>query len=265
MDANILQRIVATKQQELARARAQRPLEGVRRAAETAPPPRDFYAAVSAAGAPVRVIAEIKRASPSAGLIREDFDPVAIARTYAEAGAAALSILTDETYFQGSLAFIADVKAAVSLPALRKDFILDDYQVLEARAAGADAILLIAAILTPPQIDAMSRLAAELGMATLLEVHTADELAGVRSLLIPDRRILLGINNRDLSRQVIDLSTTERLAAVAPPSITIVSESGISSAADVRRMIAAGARAILVGETLMRAPDIAARLRSLLS
>ena len=261
MSGTILQRILETKRTEVAAARAAAPLESLRAAALSAAAPRDFYTAVTAPP-PVRLIAEIKKASPSAGLIRADFDAVAIARTYEAAGAAALSVLTDGPFFQGRLGFIESVKAAVNLPVLRKDFLIDEYQLFESRAAGADAILLIAAALAPERIAQFSEIAAQLGMTTLIEVHDHAELQAIRRLLDRERRILLGINNRDLATQQIDLSTVERLSASAP-GIAFVAESGLHSADDIARMQGAGACAVLIGEVFMRSPDIAAKVHSL--
>jgi len=261
MTGTILEKIVETKRREVAEAMRTRSMEHLRAAVEKAPPPRDFYGAIAAGGRDIRLLAEIKKASPSAGLIRPDFDPAAIARTYAECSAAALSVLTDRTYFGGCLSFIEQVKAAVPLPVLRKDFILDAYQVWESRAGGADAILLIAAILTPVQIEAWSRLACTLGMTTLIEVHTSYELDMIRVSIGPQYRALLGINNRDLRTQTTDLDVTERIAAALPPGTPFVSESGIKSRKDVLRLRRAGAAALLIGETFMRSADISAKVR----
>jgi len=213
---------------------------------------------------PPHLIAEIKKSSPSAGLIRPDFDPLAIARAYAASGAAALSVLTDRTYFSGDLSFIDSVKRVVALPVLRKDFIVDEYQIHESRAAGADAILLIAAILTAPQIESCAALAERLGMTTLIEVHDEEELSAVQRLLDPRRRILVGINNRNLATQTIDLSTTARLAARLPPGTPFVAESGLKTRDDVRAVRCAGACAVLIGESLLRADNIAAAVREIL-
>ncbi len=264
MPGTILERIVETKRAEIAQAKRARPPAELEAAMHRAPPPRDFYGRVTAAGGGIRLIAEIKKASPSAGLIRPDFDAVAIARTYQRCGAAALSVLTDRTYFRGELSFIEAVKEAVSLPVLRKDFIIDEYQVLESRAAGADAILLIESILSDEQVQAYSDLAGELQMASLVEVHDAGELGNVRHLIGSPRRTLLGINNRDLRTQTVDLSTTGRLAAELGPGVPFVSESGIKTAADVQELRSAGATALLIGETLMRAADIEAKVRELM-
>lgn len=263
----ILDQIVQTKRTEVAARKQGRPLADVQRAARDAQPARDFHAAL-AAPAPrgIHVIAEIKKRSPSAGLIRADFDPVAIAGIYHRHGASALSVLTDEHYFDGQLKYIEQVRSAVPLPVLRKDFTIDPYQIYEARAAGADAILLIGEVLSPSQIREMLALSDELGMSTLIEVHERATLAAVLSAvhLPTDQRVLLGINNRNLKIQRTDLATTERLARLVPPGTLLVSESGVKNPADVQRLIAAGAHALLVGETLMRAPDIGAALDTLL-
>ena len=264
MTGTILERIVETKREEIAEAKLQRPLAQLRIDAEQTPRPRDFYSATLGDGRKIRIIAEVKKASPSAGLIRSDFDPVAIARQYESAGASALSVLTDRTYFQGDLSFITAIKAAVTLPVLRKDFIVDAYQVYESRAAGADAVLLIAAILSKGRIDEWSRLAGELGMASLVEVHDEKELDAVRRFIGPDRRALLGINNRDLHVQQTDIQTTHRLARNLQPGTPFVAESGIKTGEDVRSLHRAGASALLIGESLLRAEDPGAKLAELL-
>ncbi len=260
----ILDRIVETKRGEVAERRRLSPLAALRSEIAAVSPARDFYAAVTQPTDGIRLIAEIKKASPSAGLIREDFDPVAMARLYEAAGASALSVLTDGPYFQGDLSYVAAAKDAVSLPVLRKDFIIDAYQIHESRAAGADAVLLIAAVLTPEQVDAWSRQAAELGMSSLIEVHDAAELEAVRPFAEPSRRAILGINNRDLHKQVTDLNTTRRLAALVDNGRPYVTESGIKTRQDVVLAIDCGAMAMLVGETLMREADPAAKIRELL-
>lgn len=265
--SNILDEIVAAKRAELAEARASRPHVEVVAAARDAEPPRDFYGALAAAPChDLHVIAEIKRRSPSAGLIRPDFDPAGIARTYHAGGASCLSVLTDGPYFDGRIEFIGEVKAAVPLPVLRKDFMVDAYQIHESRAAGADCVLLIGEVLPPPLLRELLDLACELGMTSLIEVHEAETLAGLRGYVdFPnDRRGLLGINNRNLKIQRTDLATTEKLAGMVPEGTILVSESGISTRADVQRLIAAGARALLIGETFMRAPDIGAKMRELM-
>jgi len=262
-----LDQIVETKRKEVARARGSRPLAGLKAAARDLPEPRDFHGAVAAPPARgVNLIAEIKRKSPSAGLIRPDFDPVSLARLYQAGGANALSVLTDEPYFDGRLEFIEKVKDAVPLPVLRKDFMIDAYQIYESRVAGADAILLIGEVLETQQLAEMLDLACELGMTSLIEVHEADTLARLQAAVgFPNhKRGLLGINNRNLKIQQTDLSTTESLAGMVGPGTIVVSESGIRTRRDVERLIRAGARALLIGETFMRAPDIAAKITELL-
>jgi indole-3-glycerol phosphate synthase len=263
MTGTILEKIVETKRAEVAEARRRLPLDVVRSSIDAVHPPRDFLTAITHGQRPIRLIAEIKKRSPSAGLIRDDFDPVVLARIYENAGTAALSVLTDATYFSGDLSFIAAVKQAVHLPVLRKDFLIDDYQIYESRAAGADAILLIAEILMPKQLETYSDVADRLGMAALVEVHDEAQLRRCLPLIAKRRRIILGINNRDLRLQCIDLDTTRRLARELPPGTPFVAESGIASRADVETMQAAGASALLVGETLMRAEDIPAKIREL--
>ena len=263
MSATILEEIVETKRREVADAKRAAPIESLHRVIAEAPAPRPFYSAVAGEN-DLSLIAEIKEASPSAGLIRSDFDPVSIAHCLEQAGAAALSVLTDRTFFQGELSFIAAIKGAVGLPVLRKDFVIDRYQIHESRAAGADAILLIAAILTVEQIDRWSRLACDLGMSSLIEVHNKQELDAVRDCLGADRRAILGINNRDLRVQRTDLQITHRLARELVPGMPFVTESGIRDRDDVLALERVGASALLVGETLMRADDIGRKVRELL-
>ncbi len=260
----ILASIVETKRAEVAAARRDRSVAEIEDAAKATPAPRDFYAAVTAHAGPIGLIAEIKKASPSAGLIRRDFDPIAIARIYEGSGADALSVLTDETYFSGQLSYVQAVKDAVSRPVLRKDFLVDAFQVFESRAAGADAILLIAEILSVETIASFISIAHELGMAVLLEVHDAEQLANVRGLISADRRVILGINNRDLHRQRTDLQTTVDLAPSLPAGTPFVTESGIKTRSDVWQLQNAGAAALLIGETFMRSADISAKVRELM-
>ncbi len=208
----------------------------------------------------IRIIAEIKKASPSLGIIREDFNPVEIARIYEASGAAAISVLTDEKFFQGRLSYLTDVKKSVNLPILRKDFIIDSYQVYEARSAGADAILLIAALLSKEEIQRYMEVARELDMDCLVEVHSETELKKV----LQTNADIIGINNRDLATFKIDLETTLRLRPLIPAGKIVVSESGIKSRADVEKLMKEGVDAILVGETLMKSDDISAKLRELL-
>jgi indole-3-glycerol phosphate synthase len=255
----ILDEILAHKRQELAAARArvapERMAEQARRMAQ---PARGFRAALRAAPRP-RVIAEIKRRSPSRGEIRPDLDPVACAKVYAEAGAAALSVLTDSRFFGGSLGHLGAVRAAVDLPILRKDFVLDAYQLDEARVAGADAVLLIASALAPAELRALLRRCDELGLDALVEVHDEAEL----ETALAAGASLVGINNRDLRTFEVDLATSERLAPRVPEGVLVVAESGISRYADVERLERAGAHAVLVGEALMREPDLGAALARL--
>lgn len=263
---DILQQIVQTKKTEIAAAKASVPLPELQQRAAEAPTPRNFFAALTKQpDGLVNIIAEVKKASPSAGTFVENFDPVAIAKAYHAAGADALSVLTDEQYFHGKLEYIAQVKAAVPLPVLRKDFIIDPYQVYEAKAAGADAILLIAEILTDSLMIDLQILAAELRLTTLVEVHEMDSLFRVRSTIgFPLRSYsLLGINNRDLRTFTTDLSTTVRLAEFVEDKQILVSESGIKTKADVQRMAAAGVRSLLIGETLMTSPDLPQTLANL--
>lgn len=263
---NILDQIVATKRLEVSAARARTPLADVQSAARDAAPPRDFHAAI-AAPAPrgIHLIAEIKKKSPSAGLIRPDFDPIELARIYHRHGASALSVLTDAQYFDGRLDYIAAVRAAVPLPVLRKDFMIDPYQLYEARAAGADAILLIGEVLPVSQLRDMLHTACGIGLTSLIEVHEQETLERLLEVLpFPNSyRSLLGINNRNLKIQQTDLATTERLVRLVGDGTLLVSESGVKTRADVLRLQAAGAAALLIGETFMRSPDMGAKIDEL--
>ena len=222
---------------------------------------RDFLLALQAPPVgTLALIAEVKKASPSAGVIRPGFDPIQIARVYEQSGAACLSVLTDERFFQGHDGYLTAIRTAVDLPLLRKDFIIDTFQIYEARAIGADAILLIAAALSPTQLADYRALAGEIGMASLVEVHTEAEM----QIALDVGAKLIGINSRDLNTFVTDLGTVERLAAMVPDGVTLVAESGIKTLADVRRVAEAGAKAVLVGETFMRAPDIGAAVHELM-
>ncbi|MDX2174988.1 MAG: indole-3-glycerol phosphate synthase TrpC [Candidatus Sumerlaeia bacterium] len=257
----VLDRIIVRKRVEVAAALRAVPEGELRARIADAPPPRPFRAALESAEG-IAVVAELKRRSPSAGPIRPDLAPVEVAEAYRAGGAAALSILTDSEDFGGSLDMLAEVRAAVPLPVLRKEFVVSEYQVLEARAWGADAVLLIAGVLGPRELSTFAALARSIGMEALAEVHTADELDLVKEAAIPE--LLLGINNRDLKLQETRLSIFEELApAGARLSGLLVAESGIATAADAARMRAAGARALLVGESLLRAADPAAALRAL--
>ncbi|MBA3003076.1 MAG: indole-3-glycerol phosphate synthase TrpC [Desulfurivibrio sp.] len=250
----ILDTIVARKKEEVASLK----VRGIATPDQDIPLPRGFIRALTEFSG-VAVIAEAKKASPSKGVIRPDFDPVAIARSYQAGGAQALSVLTDVDFFQGSLSYIPAVRAAVSLPVLRKDFIIDPLQIREARAYGADAILLIAAILETGQIQDYLALASELGMDALVEVH--DEAEVEKAVTAGSR--LIGVNNRDLRDFSMDLNTTFRLQKMIPLEIPLVSESGIRDHQDMEKLAEHGVRAALVGETLMRAADPAEALRVL--
>ena len=264
--ANILDTILVDKREEVRRRQSQTSLDQLREQIAGKPKCRNFYKAVTRRNPRgINVIAEVKKASPSAGLICKDFDPVAIAQTYERSGADAISVLTDEKYFQGKLEYLEQVKEAVLLPVLRKDFIIDIWQVYESRAAGADAILLIAEALRPGDLIDLMIAAGELGLTVLLEVHEADTLLAVRSLIgFPKKGYsLLGINNRDLTTMRVDLRTTLRLAGLLDETDELVSESGIRTPDDVRRLKAAGIRAVLIGQTLCEQPDIGAKFHEL--
>ncbi len=264
---NILDDIIRTKRREVASAKQRRSEADVRAAAANVEPARDFLAAITAsAPGSIQLIAETKKASPSAGVIHAIYSPARIAREYGDAGAAAISVLTDETYFSGHLDHVALVKRAVDLPVLRKDFIVDAYQVFQSRAAGADAILLIAEVLSPDEVVALCGISHKLGMGTLIEAHGANNLAATFEALtrIHASGWILGINNRDLAAQRTDVQTTVELATQLPEATPFVSESGIATRADVETIIAAGARAMLVGESILRASDMPSHIRSLL-
>jgi len=259
--SDILDQILARKAEEVAAAKRERPLECLREEARAAPPPRDFAGALRAriAGGQAAVIAEIKKASPSKGLLRADFDPAAIAASYAAHGAACLSVLTDREFFQGEPRFLAAARNACALPALRKDFMIDVYQVFEARALGADCILLIAAALDLARLQALEAAAEALGMAVLIEVHDAAELATALALRTP----LIGVNNRDLRSFQTRLATTLELLPRIPAGRMVITESGIRTREDVALMRARGVHAFLVGEAFMRAADPGAELERL--
>ncbi|HYW02504.1 MAG TPA: indole-3-glycerol phosphate synthase TrpC [Gammaproteobacteria bacterium] len=257
----ILERILQHKRSEITEAAGRTPLGALRRRAADAAPSRGFVAALRsrvAAGEPA-VIAEIKKASPSRGVIRPRFDPAAIARSYTRGGAACLSVLTDRAFFQGGPESLQAARAACSLPVLRKDFIIDPYQVFEARAMGADCILLIAAALEETRLADLAGLAAELGMDVLVEVHDAGELGRALRLRLP----MVGINNRDLRTFETSLDRTLELLPQVPEGTLVVTESGIHTDADIRQLRAGGVGAFLVGEAFMRAPDPGARLAEL--
>lgn len=257
--ATILDRIVASKREEIARARHAVPESALREQLDRAPPARDFLAAISGPG-PIRLIAEVKKASPSKGVIRGDFDPVGIARIYQEHGASCISVLTDEPFFQGHLDYLRQIRRSVGLPLLRKDFILDPYQVLEARVAGADAVLLIAECLPDPGLKRLHDYAIELGMMPLVELYEPENLPRV----VAAGARLIGVNNRNLHTFEVDLDHTLRLREQVPEGRLLVGESGIRTRDDALRLQAGGVQAMLVGETLMARPDIGAAVDELL-
>ena len=264
---HILEEIIWEKDREIDVARQKVPLETLRSQIQDLPPTRDFIAALRSVTTPPAVIAEVKKASPSKGVIREDFDPVAIARAYASGGASCLSVLTDRTFFQGGFEVLVDVRQAVDLPLLCKEFILSPYQLYQARAAGADAVLLIAAILSDQDLDYLRKAAKALTLDVLVEVHDEQELERVLNL---GGFPLIGINNRDLASFETDLATTERLMQrfgqqLRQSDSVLVSESGLFTRHDLDRVQSAGASAVLVGEALMRQPDVEAGLRSLMN
>ncbi|MBF2758702.1 MAG: indole-3-glycerol phosphate synthase TrpC [Ectothiorhodospiraceae bacterium AqS1] len=258
---DILRRIVRHKQSEIAERAATVPLDLLREKARSAGATRSFAARIEAgiAAGQATVIAEIKKASPSKGRLREDFDPPEIARRYAAGGASALSVLTDTHFFQGHDDHLIEAKAACSLPVLRKDFVIDPYQVFEARALGADCILLIAAALDDANLDSLAGLAQDLGLDTLVEVHDSEELARIEAI----RPRLIGINNRDLRTFDTALETTLALLDRIPEGSTVITESGIRERADVARLRAAGVHGFLVGEAFMRADDPGVALREI--
>lgn len=255
----ILDKIVATKRQEIVQAKQAVSEQELRSQLAGAPPPRDFFAALAAAG-PIKLIAEVKKASPSKGVIREKFEPLEVAACYQQHGATCISVLTDESYFQGQLEYLRRIRAALQLPVLRKDFILDSYQLLEARCAGADAVLLIAECLDDCNLRKLHNETIDLGMTPLVEFYEPENLPRV----LEAGATLIGVNNRDLRTFQVDLGHTERMRQAIPAECLLVGESGIDSRADVERLEAAGVDAILVGEHLMRQPDIGAAVDRLL-
>jgi indole-3-glycerol phosphate synthase len=256
----VLDRILARSLLELEARKRSQPLVELREAALGQPPPLDFSSALR--GERVQLIAEVKKASPSRGVIRPDFNPVEIARTYAGNGAAAISVLTETEYFQGSLDYLREIRNALgsSLPLLRKDFICDPYQVYESRAYGADSVLLIVAILDPDRLKELLQLTHRLNMSCLVEVHNETEL----ETALKSGGGIIGLNNRDLRTLAVDMAVTQRLRPLIPPDRVVVSESGIGSRSDIDKLRSWGIDAVLVGESLMSAPDIAARMKELL-
>ncbi|MEM7065667.1 MAG: indole-3-glycerol phosphate synthase TrpC [Cyanobacteria bacterium P01_B01_bin.77] len=264
---NILEEIVWHKETEVARLREKTPLAELQRQVLAATPSLDFAAALRQVNTTPAVIAEVKKASPSKGIIREDFDPVAIATAYKQGGATCLSVLTDRKFFQGSFEYLAQVREAVDLPLLCKEFIIYPYQIYQARIHGADAILLIAAILSDKDLGYFTRIAKALGMTALVEVHTAEELNRVLNI---EHITVIGVNNRNLEDFVVSLDTTRDLLAQASSharvdEILFISESGIRQPSDVAQVAKAGAQAILVGESLMRRPDPGAAIGQLMA
>jgi len=255
----ILDTIVATKRQEIERAKVQRPIFELRVRLANAPPVRDFFAALAAPGR-IKLIAEVKKASPSAGVIRADFDPVTIARTYAAHGATCISVLTDEPYFQGRLEHLWQIRQAVTVPLLRKDFIIDSYQLVEARAAGADAVLLIAECLDDCNLRKLHNETIELGMTPLVELYEPANLPRV----LEAGATLVGVNNRNLKTFAVDLNHAIELRQKVPRECLFVAESGIRTPDDIERLAQAGVDAILVGESLMAEPDIGAAVDRLM-
>ncbi|MEP3481464.1 MAG: indole-3-glycerol phosphate synthase TrpC [Fuerstiella sp.] len=256
----VLDRIITYKKQEIAERKSIVTAAELEKRIQQAPPSRGFQKALQTAKAP-GLIAEVKKASPSAGIIREDFDPVTIAQTYASAGATCLSVLTDEPSFQGHLDFLEAIRRAVDIPVMRKEFIIDRYQILEARAVGADCILLIAECLDDQQLNDLHHFAVQLGMDTLIELYEPSNLPRV----LATGATLIGVNNRDLRTFETSLEHTFELKASVPDNVSLVSESGIKNHADIERLASAGIAGVLVGESLMRQPDIAAAVRSLMT
>lgn len=264
--ANILEKIIADKRIEVQQRKAATSIEQFRSQISLMPKCRNFYAAVTKQNCRgINVIAEVKKASPSAGVIRGDFDPVKIAQTYKQCGADAISVLTDEKYFQGKLEYIQQIKAAVDIPILRKDFIIDPWQVYESRAAGADAILLIAEALNQSQLSDLLILAGSLTLTVLIEVHDADSLLKVRSMVgFPHGKYsVIGINNRDLTTMQVDINTAIRLADMIDNKREIIAESGIKTRDDVNKLKAAQINSVLIGETLCASPSIEDKFKEL--
>jgi indole-3-glycerol phosphate synthase len=259
MSATILEKIVATKRDEVEAARAKISADELRARLADAPPVRDFFAPLAQSDT-IQLIAEVKKASPSAGIIRPDFDPVAIAKIYESHGAACISVLTDVHYFQGSLDYLRAIRVAMGIPVLRKDFVIDSYQLLEARAAGADAVLLIAECLDDCNLRKLYNEAIELGLVPLIELYEPTNLSRV----LETGTNLIGINNRNLHTFQVDLEHTLRMRREMPDDCVVVGESGIKTHADAKRLEAGGVKAMLVGESLMREKNIGSAVDSLL-
>ncbi len=255
----ILDEIVSGKKEELLRVKRRVSLEDMKKRARDTEEPRSFKRAITADG--INIIAEVKKASPSKGVIREDFDPLGIAVDYEENGAAAISVLTEKNYFMGELAFLTMIKKEVTVPVLRKDFLFDEYQFYEARAAGADAVLLIAASLEESKLSDLRALATELSLDSLVEVHTEGEL----SIALGAGADIIGINNRNLKTFVTDIATTRTLSHMVPKGKTIVSESGINTREDIEALMECGASAFLIGEALVREARPGVKLKELLA
>ena len=253
-----LQKILETKREEIQERKVLLPLSELKRRLAESPPPLDFDGAIRSRDR--ALVAEVKRSSPSRGRIREDFDPVAIARIYAEGGAAAVSVLTESRFFEGRDSFLHDIRQNVNLPLLRKDFIIDPYQIYETRFLGGDALLLITRALDDGRLKEFIRLSSELGLASLVEIHDEADLEKALS----SGAGIIGINNRDLSTFATDLEVSLRLAPLVPQGRTVISESGIRSRSDIQRLESAGIHAFLVGETLMREKDIGRKMKELL-
>jgi indole-3-glycerol phosphate synthase len=256
----ILDEILEHKRQEVQERKSRLPVAELIARAQDQSAARDFRASITRDNGGIRLIAEMKKASPSAGLIRDDFSPDELAAECEEAGAAAISVLTDERFFQGHLDYLEAVKKGVKVPVLRKDFVIDDYQVFESRAAGADALLLIARALTVPDLERLRELASELGMSALVEVHSEHEVG----MALSAGADIVGINNRDLETFHVDLETTVRLHELLGEEKTVVSESGISDRSDVKLLERLGVDAVLVGEIIMRDRNVGAKVRELL-
>ena len=257
---NVLDKIVATKRVEIEQARLAQPLDELRRQLPDAPPVRDFFSALAAEG-PIKLIAEVKKASPSAGVIREDFDPLEIASLYQQHGASCISVLTDQDYFQGSLDDLRAIRECVTLPLLRKDFILDEYQLVEARVAGADAVLLIAECLDDEQLARLHQQAVELGMTPLVEFYHAENACRV----LQAGATLVGVNNRDLRTFDTNLEHSIQMREAIPEECLLVAESGIRGPGDVQKLAAAGVDAMLVGEHLVAASNIGEAMDTLMA